>query len=194
MFELTRIFSVILFNLNAFIRSIFFIRLSFVFWINKNEDNKIIECMNATLKSSQGLIFLTWKKVRDKRREENRFKETVLSPELKNDYLEIEVLMCLYLILRLPSMDIFCQYCMVLQCFFFAQYPMKKKIRRNRGIQWYAKPQFRLVFINRGSQTVYSVFINHQLPRHENTAILDAEKNRINGLTSAVVVHRCVVC
>ena len=72
--------------------------------------------------------------------------------------------------------------------------PNEKKFCRNRGIQWYAKPQFRLVFINRGSQTVYSVFINHQLPRHENTAILDAEKNRINGLTSAVVVHRCVVC
>ena len=54
--------------------------------------------------------------------------------------------------------------------------PNEKKFLRNRGIQWYAKPQFRLVFMNRGSQTVYSVFINHQLPRHENTAVLDGEK------------------
>ena len=30
--------------------------------------------------------------------------------------------------------------------------------------------------LNRGSQTVYSAFINHQLPRHENTAVLDGEK------------------
>ena len=36
--------------------------------------------------------------------------------------------------------------------------------------------QLSTVYNHRESQTVYSVFINHQLPRHENTAVLDGEK------------------
>ena len=52
-----------------------------------------------------------------------------------------------------------------------AEAPNEKKLHRNRDIQWYAKPRFRLVFINRGSQTVYSVFFHRLIPRYFRDAV-----------------------